>query len=63
MENYESCVEFISKLSNQSISVFVGAGISRECGMPDWGELVEPYAKKLGINKRFIISKDFAVFA
>lgn len=50
MKDYEECVEYINKLSSQAISVFVGAGLSKPCGMPDWGKLVEPYIMRLGLK-------------
>ena len=51
MKNYEQYIKYLSEKDTQSISVFVGAGLSKACGMPDWGELVKPYAERLGLKK------------
>ena len=43
-------VEYINGLSNNAFSIFVGAGLSKACGLPDWQELITPYAIKLGLT-------------
>ena len=50
MKEYEKCIEHINRLNSQAISVFIGAGLSKSCGMPEWGELVEPYSRELGLD-------------
>lgn len=52
MSDFDACTHYISQLNEQSISAFIGAGLSKPCGMPDWEELVKPYAQKLGINPK-----------
>lgn len=45
--------QFISQFAQQSldgrISLFLGAGGSRDAGYPSWAELFKPFAKELGI--------------
>ena len=54
MKDYKQCIEYINSLNSQAISVFVGAGLSKSCGMPDWGKLVEPFKKSLGLKNENI---------
>lgn len=53
-ENYmnEQYIDFLAEeLEREKLVIFVGAGVSRNSGLPSWQELVEVFAKKLGINK------------
>jgi hypothetical protein len=38
----------VDKLQRQKLVLFVGAGLSRASGLPDWKELFAPFCKKLG---------------
>ncbi|MCM3361507.1 SIR2 family protein [Niallia sp. MER TA 168] len=46
-----------AKEKNQLV-VFIGAGVSANSGLPSWGELVNNFAKRLGIN-RTLSSEDY----
>lgn len=37
-------------MQENKLVFFLGSGFSKECGFPDWRELAEPIAKKLGLN-------------
>lgn len=50
MAGYDLCLEEIMDLNDQAFSIFIGAGLSKPCGLPDWGTLVKPYADSLGIK-------------
>jgi hypothetical protein len=43
--------EFGTYLDEGSACVFVGAGLSRAAGYPDWQELTKPFRQELGIRK------------
>jgi hypothetical protein len=43
--------EFGTYLDEGSACVFVGAGLSRAAGYPDWQELTKPFRRELGIRK------------
>jgi NAD-dependent SIR2 family protein deacetylase len=43
----EDLPELIEAINNESLIIFVGAGISQNSGMPGWGELIEPLKKEL----------------
>lgn len=57
MSSRENCmneqyIDFLAEeLEREKLVIFVGAGVSRNSGLPSWQELVEVFAKKLGINK------------
>lgn len=44
---YNNLQELIEAMNNESLIIFVGAGISQNSGMPGWGELIEPLKKEL----------------
>lgn len=50
ISDYNYCLEEIMSLSDNAFSIFIGAGLSKPCGMPDWKTLVKPYAEMLGIK-------------
>lgn len=47
--NDSQYIEHINSLSDNALSIFIGAGLSKLCGLPDWKKLVEPYAVRLGL--------------
>lgn len=48
----EQYIDFLAEeLEREKLVIFVGAGVSRNSGLPSWQQLVEVFAKKLGINK------------
>lgn len=48
----EQYIDFLAEeLAREKLVIFVGAGVSRNSGLPSWQQLVEVFAKKLGINK------------
>lgn len=49
MSSFEDALSYVSRLSSNAFSIFVGAGLSMNCGMPDWNTLIEPYFRSLGI--------------
>ena len=36
---------------NNRLVVFVGAGVSKNSGVPTWGELIDTIAKQIGYKK------------
>lgn len=42
--------DFTYKLNNDQISFFIGSGVSRESGLPNWKELFREVAAKLSLN-------------
>ncbi len=48
--DYKDVIDFCQKHTLDTFSVFVGAGLSKVAGLPDWSELVKPIAKNLGIE-------------
>lgn len=42
--------ELIEAMNNESLIIFVGAGISQNSGMPGWGELIKPLKEELGLD-------------
>lgn len=40
---------FSSRVTTNEASLFLGAGISRNSGLPGWGTIIEPCAQELGI--------------
>ena len=50
--SYKKCLSYMNQLSISSISVFVGAGLSKPCGMPDWSELVKSCADDIGLDMK-----------
>ena len=48
----EQCIELLAKeLEKEKLIIFVGAGVSKNSGLPNWNELIKEYAKELGIKK------------
>ena len=48
MDWIEALNEIRNAKDNNRLVIFVGAGVSRNSGVPDWNELVELYADKIG---------------
>lgn len=53
--------EYAEELISGNAAYFVGAGISKDSKLPDWPNLVQPYAKKIGIND--LSGKDLPLIA
>lgn len=50
----EQYIDFLAEeLAREKLVIFVGAGVSKNSGLPSWQELVKVFAKKLGINKSY----------
>ena len=47
MDWIEALNEIRNAKDNNRLVIFVGAGVSRNSGVPDWNELVELYADKI----------------
>lgn len=47
--DWTSALAEIKPLFDSNVSLLVGAGLSMGAGFPAWQELVEPYAKELGV--------------
>ena len=55
----EQYIDFLAEeLAREKLVIFVGAGVSRNSGLPSWQELVKVFAKKLGINKSCFSSEE-----
>lgn len=50
MPNEELISDLAKSLVNEQLSLFVGAGLSIDAGMPCWKELLRPIATELGLN-------------
>jgi hypothetical protein len=48
--NWYEGAESFSNSMFPAVSVFVGAGLSKPAGLPDWNELIKPYADELGLS-------------
>jgi NAD-dependent SIR2 family protein deacetylase len=56
---YNDLYERINKASkSNSLTFFVGAGVSTLSGTPNWSKLIESFCEELGISKVFS-SDDF----
>ena len=48
----EQCIELLAKeLEKEKLIIFVGAGVSKNSGLPNWNELIKEYAKELDNKK------------
>ena len=50
-------------IENNKLVIFVGAGVSRNSGIPTWAELIKELAKDLGIKAKGTDSKGNEVFS
>ena len=50
MDWVESVREIRKANENNRLVVFVGAGVSKNSGIPTWGELIQEIAKKIGYS-------------
>ena len=62
-DNENLCIERLSQaLTNSSLSLFLGAGISKDFGLPDWSELIENLCKRSSVSySRTQKAEDLAV--
>lgn len=64
MSSRENCmneqyIDFLAEeLAREKLVIFVGAGVSRNSGLPSWQELVEVFAKKLGLYQKTFSSEE-----
>ena len=42
---------------NNRLVIFVGAGVSKNSGLPSWGQLVDSIAQKIGYDKCSLCSQ------
>lgn len=42
--------QIAKKIEDEELSVFLGAGVSKEFGIPTWKEIMKPIADKLHLD-------------
>jgi len=47
----ENITDIKNALKNEKLIIFVGAGVSKNSGVPTWGKIVKEYAKKLNYTQ------------
>ena len=50
MKEMKEIIELKKKIENRNIILFVGAGVSKNVGLPDFSELIAVMAKNVGID-------------
>ena len=50
-------------IENNKLIIFVGAGVSRNSGIPTWAELIKELAKDLGIKSKYKDDKGENLFS
>ena len=48
MTFYEMIEDMSLALNREKLVIFVGAGVSKNSGLPTWGQLVQEFAGKIG---------------
>lgn len=48
MEFYQMIANMKQALNNDKLIIFVGAGVSKNSGIPTWGQMVRTFAEKMG---------------
>ena len=51
IKTYETMTNIKSTLKNEKLVIFVGAGVSKNSGVPTWGHIVREYAKELNYTQ------------
>ena len=47
-EFYRRIKDLKQALARQKLVIFVGAGVSRNSGLPTWGQMVQTFADRIG---------------
>ena len=47
-EFYKRIEDLKQALARQKLVIFVGAGVSRNSGLPTWGQMVQTFAERIG---------------
>ena len=47
-EFYKRIEDLKQALARQKLVIFVGAGVSRNSGLPTWGQMVQAFAEQIG---------------
>ena len=58
MDYTNAVIEISKALQNNRLVIFVGAGVSRNSGIPTWGGLIEQIASQIGYEKKKSYSQD-----
>ena len=48
MTFYEKIEDLSMALNRKRLVIFVGAGVSKNSGLPTWGQMVQAFAKEIG---------------
>ncbi|WP_244835142.1 SIR2 family protein [Clostridium sp. BJN0001] len=59
MEFYDMIDEINESLKNEKLVIFVGAGVSKNSGIPTWGQMVRTFAKKIGYPDIKLTTNDY----
>ncbi len=59
MEFYEMIEELKESLLNEKLVIFVGAGISKNSGVPTWGQMVRIFAEKIGYPSHRLTTDEY----
>lgn len=59
MEFYQMINELNESINNEKLVIFVGAGISKNSGIPTWGQMVRAFAQKIGCPDIRLTTDDY----
>lgn len=59
MEFYEMINELKEALNDEKLVIFVGAGISKNSGIPTWGQTVRTFAEKIGYPSHRLTTDEY----
>ncbi|WP_294406747.1 SIR2 family protein [uncultured Clostridium sp.] len=59
MEFYEMINELKEALKDEKLVIFVGAGISKNSGIPTWGQTVRTFAEKIGYPSHRLTTDEY----
>ena len=48
MTFYDMIKDLSLALNREKLVIFVGAGVSKNSGLPTWGQIVQAFAKEIG---------------
>ncbi len=48
MDFYEMINDLSAALARRKLVIFVGAGVSKNSGLPTWGQMVQAFAEQIG---------------